>query len=92
MGLKPKPNGDLIERAMMEAMANGTTPKATSGSIKSEPAANGLRTVLDFQRVGSQRYFDAAGFPGRTVGLEAGTGKQKRRGNNPAVPNPDKES
>jgi Type I phosphodiesterase / nucleotide pyrophosphatase len=80
MGLKPKPNGDLIGRAMTEAMPNGTTPKATSGSIKSEAAANGLRTVLDFQRIGSQRYFDAAGFPGRTVGLEAGAGKQKTAG------------
>lgn len=34
-------------------------------------------TVLNFQRVGSQRYFDAAGFPGRTLGLEPDTGKQK---------------
>ena len=61
-------------------MPNGATPKATSGSIKSEPAAGGLRTVLNFQRVGSQRYFDAAGFPGRTVGLEAEGGKQKTAG------------
>jgi hypothetical protein len=37
--------------------------------ITSEPAANGLATVLDMQQVGSTRYFDAAGFPGRTVGL-----------------------
>jgi hypothetical protein len=26
-------------------------------------------TVLDYQAVGKTRYFDAAGFPGRTVGL-----------------------
>ncbi len=65
---------------MTEAMPNGATPKATSDVIKSEPAANGLRTVLNFQRVGAQRYFDAAGFPGRTVGLEDGTGKQKTAG------------
>jgi len=39
-------------------------------SIKSAPSADGLRTVLNFQRVGSQRYFDVAGFPGRTVGLD----------------------
>jgi hypothetical protein len=38
--------------------------------------------VLSFQRVGSQRYFDAAGFPGRTVGLDAepAGGKQKTAG------------
>jgi hypothetical protein len=37
----------------------------------SEPTAQGLRTVLETQRVGDTRYFDAAGFPGRTVGLTA---------------------
>jgi hypothetical protein len=38
------------------------------------------RTVLNFQRIGNQRYFDAAGFPGRTLGLEAERGKQKTAG------------
>ncbi len=32
------------------------------------------------QRVDSQRYFDAAGFPGRTLGLEPDAGKQKTAG------------
>jgi arylsulfatase A-like enzyme len=80
LGLKQKPNGRLVGRAMMEAMPNGATPKSSSDTIKSEPAANGLRTVLNLQRVGAQRYFDAAGFPGRTVGIEAETGKQKTAG------------
>jgi hypothetical protein len=80
LGLTQKPKGNLVGRAMTEAMPNGTTPKAISGSLKSEPAGNGLRTVLNFQRVGGQRYFDAAGFPGRTVGLEAEGGKQKTAG------------
>jgi len=66
---------------MTEAMPNGATPKAVSDSMTSAPSANGLRTVLSYQRVGSQRYFDAAGFPGRTVGLEAeAKGKQKTAG------------
>ncbi len=60
-------------------MPNGATPTAHSGTVTSKPA-NGLRTVLNFQRVGSQRYFDAAGFPGRTLGLEANGGKQKTAG------------
>jgi hypothetical protein len=77
MGLKTMPKGELIGRVMSEAMPNGKTPKAFSGVTKSQAAANGLRTVLNFQRVGSQRYFDAAGFPGRTVGLDAEGGKQK---------------
>ncbi len=76
LGVSAKAKGDLVGRVMSEAMPNGATPKAYSGVLKSEPAAGGLRTVLDFQRVGSQRYFDAAGFPGRTVGLDA-EGKQK---------------
>jgi arylsulfatase A-like enzyme len=80
MGLTPKPKGDLIGRVMTEAMPNGATPKASSDTVKSEASANGLRTVLNFQRVGKQRYFDAAGFSGRTVGLDAEGGKQKTAG------------
>jgi predicted AlkP superfamily pyrophosphatase or phosphodiesterase len=80
LGLTQKPKGDLIGRVMTEAMPNGATPKAFSGTVKSRPSANGLRTVLNFQRVLTQRYFDAAGFPGRTVGLDADDGKQKTAG------------
>jgi hypothetical protein len=80
LGLAQKPNGNLIGRVMTEAMPNGARPKAVSASVRSEPAANGLRTVLNYQRVGSQRYFDVAGFPGRSVGLEAETSKQKTAG------------
>jgi hypothetical protein len=77
LNLTPKPKGSLVGRVITEAMPNGATPKAFSGTVKSQASANGLRTVLSFQRVGAQRYFDAAGFPGRTVGLEAEGGKQK---------------
>lgn len=69
LGLTRKPNGKLIGRVMTEAMPNGATPRAFVGSVSSKPGANGLRTVLQFQRVLDQRYFDVAGFPGRTVGL-----------------------
>ncbi|MFL6791039.1 MAG: alkaline phosphatase family protein [Bradyrhizobium sp.] len=80
MGLLQKPKGHLIGRVMTEAMPNGATPQAYAGTIKSKPSANGLRTVLNFQRVGTQRYFDTAGFPGRTLGLDADGGKQKTAG------------
>jgi arylsulfatase A-like enzyme len=76
LGLTQKPKGNLIGRVMTEAMPNGVTPKASSDSMRSRPAANGLRTVLKFQRVLKQRYFDVAGFPGRTVGLGAESGQQ----------------
>ena len=80
MGLTQRPKGVLVGRVMTEAMPNGATPQAYSGTVKSKPAANGLRTVLNFQRVGTQRYFDAAGFPDRTLGLDADGGKQKTAG------------
>jgi hypothetical protein len=80
LGLNPKPKGNLLGRVITEAMPNGATPQAFSGTVKSKPSSNGLRTVLKFQRVQTQRYFDAAGFPGRTVGLDAETGKQKTAG------------
>ena len=80
LGLTQKPKGKLIGRVITEAMPNGATPQAYSGTVKSQASANGLRTVLNFQRVGTQRYFDTAGFPGRTVGLDAEAGKQKTAG------------
>src|SRR4030081_395681 len=80
LGLTQKPRGNLIGRVITEAMPNGATPRTFSGTVKSQPSANGLRTVLKFQRVLAQRYFDAAGFPGRTVGLDAEGGKQKTAG------------
>jgi Type I phosphodiesterase / nucleotide pyrophosphatase len=80
LGLTPKPKGNLLGRVMTEAIPNGVTPRGYSGSVSSRASANGLKTVLKFQRVETQRYFDAAGFPGRTLGLEAEGGKQKTAG------------
>jgi hypothetical protein len=71
MQLDVHDNGRLLGRVLSEALPNGTVPQVTSRVVTSEPAANGLVTVLDMQTVGTTRYFDAAGFPGRTVGLSA---------------------
>jgi hypothetical protein len=46
-------------------------PAVTSLVLVSDPAPNGLATVVNMQMVGETRYFDAAGFPGRTVGLSS---------------------
>ena len=62
-------NGHLIGRVIKEAMPNGRTPRVQADTLKSPSAANGLRTILKYQQVGAVKYFDAAGFPGRTVGL-----------------------
>jgi hypothetical protein len=70
LGLVPSHRGNLVGRMISEAVPNGTTPRAISTTVTSKPAADGLRTVLNYQRVGSQRYFDSAGFAGRTVGLK----------------------
>jgi hypothetical protein len=73
--------GGLTGRVVSEALPNGIVPKAADGTVVSKPSANGLQTVVQFQRVLSHRYFDAAGFPGRTVGLDAdpATPKTERR-------------
>jgi arylsulfatase A-like enzyme len=77
MNLRATANGGLQGRVMSEALPGGIIPKAADASIVSKPAANGLKTVVKYQRVLSQRYFDVAGFPGRTVGLDADSDKQK---------------
>ena len=80
MGLHAVAMGGLVGRVMSEALPNGSVPKAFDGKLISKPAANGLQTIVKYQRVASQRYFDAAGFTGRTVGLEAEPVKQKTAG------------
>ncbi|HSP50560.1 MAG TPA: alkaline phosphatase family protein [Pseudolabrys sp.] len=69
LGLNVKAKGRLIGRVINEAMPVGRPPNAATRSVSSQASANGLRTVLKYQSVGRTRYFDVAGFPGRTVGL-----------------------
>jgi predicted AlkP superfamily pyrophosphatase or phosphodiesterase len=69
MHLDVSDKGKLLGRVLSEALPGGALPEVSSRVITSEPAANGLVTVLDMQQVGQSRYFDVAGFPGRTVGL-----------------------
>jgi hypothetical protein len=61
--------GTLTGRVLSESLVGGKPGKATFRTVTSSPAANGLKTVLRQQVVGSTVYSDAAGFPGRTVGL-----------------------
>ena len=69
LGLEMSEKGKLLGRVLSEALPNGALPAVTSRVVISEPAANGLSTIANTQTVGETRYFDAAGFPGRTVGL-----------------------
>ena len=71
MGLDLGARGKLTGRVMGEALAaDGATVKSQAWTIRSKPAANGFVTVLNGQTAGGVRYFDAAGAPGRTVGLK----------------------
>lgn len=70
LNLKLPAQGKLIGRVLNEAFKSGPdTIEYKSFTLKSPPAANGLSTVLKYQTVGKTRYFDTAGFPGRTLGL-----------------------
>jgi hypothetical protein len=71
MRLDVKDNGKLVGRVLAETLPNGIVPEVTSRVVASEPAPNGLATIVDMQMVGTTRYFDAAGFLRRTVGLSA---------------------
>jgi hypothetical protein len=71
MELATADKGKLVGRVLAETLPNGALPDVTSRVVMSDAAANGLVTVLNMQMVGTTRYFDAAGFPGRTVGLSS---------------------
>ncbi len=61
--------GQLVGRVIGESLEGGKPVKASHQVQRSAPAADGLVTELKTQNVGSTRYFDAAGFEGRSVGL-----------------------
>jgi hypothetical protein len=73
LGLRIKDHGALVGRVLTEAMPNGAMPLARAGLLRSAPDAEGRVTAVLFQTVGTTRYFDAAGYPGRTLGLTVDT-------------------
>ncbi|MBR1223644.1 MULTISPECIES: alkaline phosphatase family protein [unclassified Bradyrhizobium] len=70
LGVTLPPVGKLRGRALTEALLGGKPARPWRQDIVSKRGDNGLRTIVNMQFVGSTRYFDAAGFPGRTVGLK----------------------
>ena len=71
LGLELGANGKLRGRVMTEALAKGgPPPTARAFVVASKPAANGFVTVLNAQDAAGETYFDAAGAPGRTLGLK----------------------
>jgi len=61
--------GKLVGRVLVEAMPNGAMPKWTATMQVSDRNGRGQTTMVKTQAVGDVRYFDAAGYPGRSVGL-----------------------
>jgi len=70
LGLKIPFKGSLQGRVLDEALPGGENPTVQTWVDRSQPSETGLTTVLTGQRVGQMRYFDAAGFSGRTVGMD----------------------
>ncbi len=68
-GIDLAPRGRLTGRVIGEALSGGAAVTVTRRTVTSDPGAGGSRTILNEQLVGQTRYFDAAGFAGRTVGL-----------------------
>jgi len=68
-GIELTAKGKLKGRVIAEALRGGSEPAVTRHTIQSQPAENGAATILNYQQVGEARYFDAAGFAGKTVGL-----------------------
>lgn len=70
LGVTLPPVGKLRGRALTEALTGGKPVWPWRADLVSKPGDNGLRTIVNMQFVGLTRYFDAAGFAGRTVGLK----------------------
>ena len=68
-GITLAPKGKLRGRVISEALVGGAAVSVSKRTLQSDPAENGARTILNLQEVGEVRYFDAAGFAGKTVGL-----------------------
>ena len=72
LGLHIPDRGMLVGRVLREAMPGGAPAPAHERVLRSPPDAAGHATILRMQNVGATRYFDAAGYADRTLGL-AGT-------------------
>ena len=71
LGLKTADNGKLTGRVLSRGHARrGDAGRSRRCVRQSSAGAGGATTVLRGARAGGVDYYDAAGMPGRTVGLE----------------------
>lgn len=73
LGLTIPAKGTLTGRVLTEGLKGGRPVTSTCRTIVAPAAASGFTTTLITQSVDRETYFDAAGQPGRTVGLEPAT-------------------
>lgn len=71
LGISLTGPGTLTGRVWDEALLNGKPVKTEHETIISPNSVNGLKTVVKVQKVGTTRYLDVGGVPGRVVGLPA---------------------
>jgi arylsulfatase A-like enzyme len=69
-GIQLHPKGELVGRPAVEALKGGQVPAFQAKVLHSGKGPNGFETVLNYQQLGEQKYFDAAGMPGRAFGVK----------------------
>jgi hypothetical protein len=69
LGLEITPKGARLGRLPAEALAGGAETPTVSGLVRSAPGPHGLTMTLVTQTAGGHVYYDAAGYPGRVVGV-----------------------
>jgi arylsulfatase A-like enzyme len=69
LGLDIRPRGKLVGRVMSESLKDGRAVAFVAKTVRSQPAADGFVTQLNYQEAGGAPYFDAAGMPGRVLGV-----------------------
>jgi arylsulfatase A-like enzyme len=70
-GIALRPKGKLVGRSIDEALkTGGKVPAFQAKTLHSDRGPHGFETVLNYQQLGEQKYFDAAGMPGRVYGVK----------------------
>ena len=78
LGLTLSSRGTLTGRVISEPLAaDGAPVPSASGTLCAAPAENGFTTVLDYLTAAGKTDYDAAGAPGRVIGLRPVTPKNR---------------
>ena len=70
LGIRLRPVGKLTGRIARESLKGGAATPSKAKVMTSASTADGFHTVLNYQEAGGARYFDAAGMPGRVLGVK----------------------